>query len=138
MILRKIAEVETIDVGEPFGMPANSMLIQWIVSNEVGDDRYKHRFAVRKYTLKPVDASKIPYHNHSYIQCLTVIKGKVRCESPDGVVEAGPGDAVYFYENEEHKAVPIGNETVELICIIDCPDGGENCYPVVPENIETK
>ena len=137
MILRKIDEVEKIDVGKPFGMPEGSMLIQWMVSNEVGDERYQHRFAVRKYTLKPVDPSKVPFHNHQYIQCMTVIKGRVRCENPEGFVEASPGDSVYFYENEEHKAVPVGDETVEVMCVIDCPDDGANCNPVIPDNIET-
>jgi len=128
-----------IDVGKPFGMPDNTMLIQWIVSNEVGDDRYRHRFAVRKYTLKPLDdPSVIPFHDHAYIQCLTVLSGRVRCESPDGVIEVGPGDAAYFYENEPHKAVPIGDETVELICVIDCPAGGENCLPEIPKDIGTR
>jgi len=138
MILRKIQDVETIDVGKPFGMPEGSMRIQWIVSNEVGDERYCHRFAVRKYTIKPVDPSMIPFHEHKYIQSLTVLSGRMAVESPDGRVEAGPGDSVYFYENEPHKAVPVGNETVELICIIDCPDGGENCIPEVPKDIATK
>lgn len=138
MILRKIKDVETIDVGKPFGMPDGSMLIQWIVSNEVGDDRYRHRFAVRKYTIKPVDPSAIPFHNHKYIQSLTVLRGRMAIESPDGNVEAGPGDSVYFYEDEPHKAVPVGDETVELLCIIDCPDGGENCFPEIPKDIGTK
>ena len=138
MILRKISDVETIDVGTPFGMPGGSMLIQWIFSNEVGDARYHHNFAVRKYTLKSVDASAIPFHNHAYVQSLTVLSGRMRCESPEGVVEAGPGDSVCFYENEPHRALPIGDETAEVLCIIDCPDGGENCFAVAPKDIVTK
>ena len=138
MILRQIKDVKTIDVGKAFGMPDGTMRIQWIFSNEVGDERYRHRFAVRKYTLKPVDPSAIPLHDHKYIQSLTVLSGRVRCESPDGIVEAGPGDSVCFYEHEPHKAVPVGDETVELLCIIDCPDGGENCFPEIPKEIGTR
>jgi len=139
MILRRIKDVDMIDVGKPFGMPEGSMIIQWIVSNNVGDERYHHRFAVRKYTLKPVDdPSKIPFHNHTYIQCMHLLKGRLRAENPEGAIEVGHGDSVYFYENEQHKAVPVGSETVELICIIDCPDDGANCNPVVPTAIETK
>jgi quercetin dioxygenase-like cupin family protein len=138
MILRRIKDVESIDVGKPFGMPDGTMLIQWIVSNQVGDERYRHRFAVRKYTIKPADPGAIPFHNHKYIQSLTVLKGRVRAESPDGVVEAGQGDTVYFYENEPHKALPIGDDTVEILCIIDCPDGGDNCFPEIPKKIETE
>lgn len=136
MILRQIKDVQSIDVGKAFGMPDGTMLIQWIFSNEVGDERYRHRFAVRKYTLRPVDPAAIPLHDHKYIQSLTILSGRVRCESPDGIVEAGPGDSVCFYEHEPHKAVPIGDETVELLCIIDCPDGGENCFPEIPKEIE--
>jgi len=138
VILRKLKDVEIIDVGKSFGMPDGTMLIQWIISNEVGDERYRHRFAVRKYTIKPVDPEAIPFHNHKYIQSLTVLSGRMAIESLDGRVEAGPGDSVCFYENESHKAAPIGNETVELLCIIDCPDGGENCLPEIPEGIETE
>jgi quercetin dioxygenase-like cupin family protein len=137
MILRKIDEVKKIDVGKPFGMPEGSMIIQWIVSNEIGNERYQHRFAVRKYTLKPVDPLQVPFHNHKYIQCMHILKGKLRAENPEGSVDVEPGDTVYFYENEEHKAVPIGDETVELLCIIDCPDDGVNCNSVIPDNIET-
>jgi quercetin dioxygenase-like cupin family protein len=138
MILRRIKDVKTIDVGKAFGMPDGTMRIQWIFSNEVGDESYRHRFAVRKYTLKGVDPSAIPFHDHKYIQSLTVLSGRMRCESPDGVVEAGPGDSVCFYENEPHKAVPVGDEIVELMCIIDCPDGGENCFPEIPKDIGTQ
>ena len=138
MILRQIKEVETIDVGKAFGMPNGTMIIQWIFSNEVGDERYGHRFAVRKYTLKSVDPSAIPFHDHKYIQSLTVLSGRVRCESPDGIVEAGPGDSVCFYENEPHKAVPVGDETAEVLCIIDCVNGGGNCFPEIPKEIGTQ
>jgi mannose-6-phosphate isomerase-like protein (cupin superfamily) len=138
MILRRIKDVETIDVGKPFGMPDGAMLIQWIISNEVGDDRYQHRFAIRKYTVKPADPSKIPFHNHKYIQCLTVLSGRLLCETPDEAIEVGPWESAYFYENESHKAVPIGNEIVEMICVIDCPDDGENCFPEIPSNIAMK
>jgi len=137
MILRKISDVEMIDVGKPFGMPDGSMLIQWILSNDIGDDRYHHNFAVRKYTLKLSDASAIPFHNHAYVQSLTVLSGRMKCESPEGIVEAGPGDSVCFYENEPHRAVPIGDGAAEVLCIIDCPDKGENCFPVAPKDIQT-
>jgi len=137
MIHRKKSDVEIIDVGKAFGMPEGSMNIQWMISKNVGDDRYQHNFAVRRYILKPVEISAIPYHNHTYVQALTVIKGKVHCETPEGVVIANAGDSVYFYSNEQHKAVPVGDETVEILCVIDCPDDGENCLPQIPQNVTT-
>ena len=53
MIVRRIDDVETIDVGKPFGLPDNTIVIQWIFSNEVGDEKYHHKHAVRKYTYQP-------------------------------------------------------------------------------------
>jgi len=34
-----------------------------------------------------------------------------------GIIKVGCWESVYFYENEPHKVVPIGNEIVELFCI---------------------
>jgi quercetin dioxygenase-like cupin family protein len=50
-------------------------------------------------------------------------------------VEVGPGDTVYFYENEPHRGIVLGHDPVELICIIDCPDGGEVCIPDKAEGV---
>ena len=69
MIVRRIKDVEFMDVGKPFGFPEGMMLIQWIISNEVGDERYHHSYAVRKYTLQPgLSFEKIPFHNHNYVR----------------------------------------------------------------------
>lgn len=128
MIVRRIQDVEVIDVGKPNGLPEGAFVIQWIVSNEVGDKRYRHRFAVRKYTLQPLKV-EIPFHNHKYIQAMIITKGRVRVECPEEAVEIGPGDTAYFYENEPHRAYVIGDEPVEFYCIIDCPESGDNCWP---------
>ena len=40
MILRRIQDVEKIDVGKKFGKPEGVSIIQWIFYNEVGDERY--------------------------------------------------------------------------------------------------
>jgi len=40
-----------MDVGKAFGFPEGVQLIQWIISNEVGDARYHHSYAVRKYII---------------------------------------------------------------------------------------
>ena len=137
MILRKLQDVETMDVGKAFGFPEGMQLIQWIISNEVGDERYHHSYAVRKYTIKPgVDLEKMPFHNHEYVQSPYILSGRMIFENNQGEkVEAGPGDTVFFYENEPHRGTVLGNETVELLCIIDCPGNGENCVPEYPKNI---
>ncbi|MBN1533343.1 MAG: cupin domain-containing protein [Spirochaetes bacterium] len=140
MILRRIEDVEKIDVGKPFGLPEGMFMIQWIISNEVGNKSYRHRYAVRKYTLQPgLPLNLMPLHNHTYIQSPHILKGTMVFQNGDGeTVEAGPGDTVYFYENEQHKGVVKGDEPVELLCIIDCPGDGTDCIPEVPQkaNVE--
>jgi len=135
MILRKLADVEKVDVGKKFGHPEGTMLIQWIISNEVGDERYRHRYALRKYTRQPQPNRKIedvPFHSHKYVQSPHILTGRMLFENDRGdSVTLGPGDTVYFYENEPHRGIVVGNEPVELLCIIDCPDGIE-CDPDKP------
>jgi quercetin dioxygenase-like cupin family protein len=140
MIVRRIKEVESIDVGKSFGLPEGMMMIQWIFSNEVGDDRYHHRYAIRKYTLQPgLALEEIPFHNHKYVQSPYILSGKMILENDKNErFEAGPGDTIIFYENEAHRGTVLGNEPVEFLCIIDCPDSGEDCFPVQPESIQVK
>ncbi len=135
MILRKRDDVQKIDVGKPFGLPNDMMIIQWIFSNEVGDERYHHKHAVRRYTLQPgLPLEMIPFHNHTYVQSPLIISGRMVFENGDGEkVEAGPGDCVVFYEDEQHRGTVLGDEPVELICIIDCPGQGADCVPEAPK-----
>lgn len=140
MIVRRLKDVEVMDVGEAFGHPKGMMLIQWIISNQVGDEKYRHSYAVRKYTLQPgLVLDEIPFHSHSYVQSPHILKGRMTFESGDGErVEVGQGDTVYFYESEPHKGTVIGNEPVELLCIIDCPDGGKDCIPHKPTDVKVQ
>lgn len=140
MILRKLEDVEKIDVGKPFGLPDNMLVIQWIFSNEIGDERYHHNHAVRKYTLQPgLPLEKVPFHNHKYVQSPLVLSGMMVFENDKGEkVEVGPGDTVIFHEDESHRGTVLGDEPVELICIIDCPGGREDCIPDKPQGIEVK
>jgi mannose-6-phosphate isomerase-like protein (cupin superfamily) len=142
MILRRLKDVESIDVGKAFGHPEGAMMIQWIISNDVGDQRYHHTYALRKYTRQPepdLTLDQIPFHHHKYVQSPHILSGRMMFENGDGEkVEVGPGDTVYFYENEPHRGIALGDEPVELLCIIDCQDGGEDCIPDKPTNIEVK
>lgn len=138
MIQRRISEVEVIDVGKAFGMPEKTMLIQWIFSNQVGDERYHHQFAVRKYTLQPgLALEEVPFHNHKYVQCPCILSGRMIVENDQHEkVELGPGDTVIFHEDEPHRGAVLGEEPVELLCIIDCPGGKEDCVPQKPPKSE--
>ena len=140
MILRRLKDVEKIDVGKAFGFPENMMVIQWITSNEIGDERYHHSYAVRKYTLQPgLSIEDIPLHNHKYVQSPHILSGRLMCENGDGErIEVGPGDTVIFYENEPHRVAVMGDEPVELMCIIDCPGDGEDCIPDQPQHVDVK
>ena len=131
MILRRIEDVEKMDVGLKFGKPEGVMIIQWIFSNEVGDERYHHKHAVRKYTVKPGPSlEEVPFHKHKYVQTPYILKGRMVFENEAGErYEVGPGDSVCFYENEPHHGAVLGDEPVELLCIIDCPGDGEDCVP---------
>ena len=137
MILRKIEDVEKIDVGKPFGLPDNFMVIQWIFSNTVGDARYHHQHAVRKYTLQPgLPLEAVPFHNHKYVQSPCILKGHMVFENQAGEkFEVGPGDSVIFYEDEPHRGTVLGDEPVELLCVIDCPGDGSDCVPEAPKKI---
>ena len=137
MILRKIGDVEKIDVGKPFGLPDEMMVIQWIFSNEVGDDKYHHLHAVRKYTLQPgLPLEMVPFHNHKYVQTPFILSGRMVFENDQGEkVEVGPGDLVAFFEDEPHRGTVLGDEPVELLCVIDCPGEGKDCVPERPTKV---
>jgi quercetin dioxygenase-like cupin family protein len=137
MILRKIGDVEKLDVSKPFGLPDNMIVIQWIFSNEIGDEKYHHQHAVRKYTLQPgLPLELIPFHNHKYVQSPYILSGRMVFENGQGEkIEAGSGDTVIFFENEPHRGTVLGNEPVELLCIIDCPGAGNDCIPDLPSGI---
>ncbi|HEY0943377.1 MAG TPA: cupin domain-containing protein [Steroidobacter sp.] len=137
MIVRRIDDVEKIDVGVPFGLPPETVMIQWIFSNSIGDERYHHKHAVRKYTLAPgIPLESTPFHHHKYVQSPYILKGSMIFENGAGEkCILGPGDSVIFHEDEPHRGAVLGSEPVELICIIDCPGGGEDCVADVPKNI---
>ena len=140
MILRKLEAIKSQDVGKYFGLAEGTHLVQWIVSNHVGDARYQHNFAVRKFTMKPGGClDKTPFHHHAYEQCPHILAGRVVFENDQGLkYEAGPGDTIYIHSNEPHRMAVVGDETVELICIIDCPGEGEDCDPVAPRGVATE
>lgn len=140
MIHRKLEDVEVQDVGKYFGFADGMHLAQWIVSNDVGDDRYQHNFAVRKFTTKPgANIEDTPFHHHAYEQCPYVLKGHAVFENDQGEkIEVGPGDTVYIHSNEPHRVAVVGEENFEVLCVIDCPGNGEDCNPEAPKGVTTR
>ena len=132
MIVRKGGNVERKDVGKTFGLPEGQQIIQWYFHSGTGDQKYHHKFAVRKYTLKPgkIDPkADRPFHYHKYVQAPFIISGRMQFETPEKSVEVGPGDEVIFAEDEPHRGQVLGGEPVELLCIIDCVEGLDCCNP---------
>jgi len=133
MIVRKAKEVEGKDWGEMVGIGPVGLIIKWMVHNEVGDERYGHRFAVREFTVD-LDHGKtreLPAHQHKYAEALYILEGRIVFKGEDAEQEVGPGDVVYTFSNEMHsaKAAEGTKGKMKFICVIDCPDGGENCSP---------
>jgi len=116
------------------------MVIQWITSNEIGDEKYHHSYAVRKYTLQPdLSIEDILLHNHKHVQSPYILSGRLMCENGDGErIEVGLGDTVIFHKNERHRVVVLGDEPAELLCIIDCPGDGEDCIPDQPQLVDVR
>jgi len=138
MIIRRIKDVEVMDVGIAFGLPEGKQKMQWIISNEVGDAKYHHNFAVRRFGLQPgLLLEDVPLHSHKYVESVYILSGRMIFENGKGEkMELEPGDTAYFYENEPHKGAAIGSEPAAVLCVIDCPNGGEDCIPKRPTNIE--
>lgn len=127
MIVRKSQDIEATDVGDILGIPKMGINIQWLIHKELGDDSYGHRFALRRFTFEP--GKSYPMHHHKYVEGVYIMSGKAFFETETEKVEVGPGDVIYTYSEEPHALGAVGDEPVELICTIDCVDGGENCTP---------
>jgi quercetin dioxygenase-like cupin family protein len=129
MIIRKVQDVEELDVGGMFGIPDMGIKIQWLVHNAVGDETYGHRFAFRRFTVRPKVSH--PIHHHKYVQCAYILSGTAFFKGSDGEeVEVGP-DTIIYTASEEAHGMRAGPDGVTLLCVIECIDGGENCVPEV-------
>ena len=124
MIVRRLNEVEAIDVGKLLSIPNMGIGLRWLVHNKVGDDSYGHRFAVRHFTFGP--GKSYPMHRHKYVEAVYILSGRFAFRNETEEVEMGPGDLVYTYSEETHAMRVLGDEPVTLICCIDCVDD-ESC-----------
>ena len=127
MIVRKVDEVEAMDVGEVLGTDKLGIRIQWLNHNDVGDSSYVHNFAMRRFTFDP--GVSYPLHHHKYVEAVHIISGRGYFENEEGRVEVGPGDVVYTASEEPHGIGNLGDEPFVMVCAIDCIDGGGNCSP---------
>lgn len=128
MIVVKRDDVEPKDVGEILNNPAmTGVTIQWLIHKGVGDERYGHDFALRRYRIPP--GKMFPMHFHKYVEAVYILSGRIQFEDEENAWECGPGDVIYTYEDEPHGATVLGDEYCEMVCCINCLGDGANCDP---------
>jgi len=127
MIIRKADEIEAKDIGDVLGSSKMGIRIQWLIHDSVGDDSYKHHFALRRFTFEP--GKSYPLHHHEYVEGVYILSGKGYFETEKERISVVPGDVVYTASDEPHGLGATGDEPLMLICCIDCLDGGDNCSP---------
>ncbi|RJX15871.1 cupin domain-containing protein [Candidatus Bathyarchaeota archaeon] len=140
MIVRTIDELPLLEVkelmykGEKKAVRGTKM--RWLVSGKIGDEKYRKVIGVRYFEASP--GAEIPMHEHLYQEIVIILTGKVKVITEDKIVRvrAGgkieelnmketvlkAGDLFYTYPGEPHAIINIGDETVKIYCIIDCPD----------------
>ncbi|MEA1872570.1 MAG: cupin domain-containing protein [Chloroflexota bacterium] len=131
MIVRRVKDVEAINVGKLLNIPDMVITLRWLVHNQVGDESYGHRFAFRHFTIEP--GKSYPMHYHKYVEAVYVVSGKCVFQTNTGEVEMEAGDLAYTSREEPHAMKALGDEPVTFICCIDCVNGGENCTQVIPK-----
>ncbi|NIM45529.1 MAG: cupin domain-containing protein [Nitrososphaeria archaeon] len=73
-------------------------------------------------------------HAHRGSETMFIVHGRGKFGSPEGVVEVGPGDVLYFRPGEEHYLENTGSQTLEFVYVYADPDDGkaltENWLPL--------
>jgi quercetin dioxygenase-like cupin family protein len=86
-------------------------------------------YGLRLFTIGP--QGYIPIHNHSYLQTMYILSGKISVTSYNDQGESqeeriiGPDDFVYIPSMEPHGMKNIGNEPVKFLCCIAVLDENE-------------
>lgn len=132
MIVIRSNEVEGKDWGEMVGIGPIGLVIKWLIHNEVGDETYGHRFAIREFIVNAAKTNELPAHRHKYVEALYILSGRIIFKGQSGEQEVGPGDVVYTFSNELHSARAADGYQgpMRFLCVIDCVDGRENCTPM--------
>ena len=131
MIVRRVNDIEPIDVSKLLNAPDMGIKLRWLVHNQVGDESYGHQFAFRHFTIEP--GKSYPMHHHKYVEAVYILSGKCAFRTETEEVKLEPGDLVYTSREEPHALIALGDDPLILTCCIDCMDGGENCNQVIPE-----
>ena len=129
MIVRKLNHVKEIPVTQLLykgeSLSIEGVAIKWLTHNGVGDESYKHNFAIRHFTMKP--KSTIPMHDHEYVEGVYILTGRIKAVSGGEEAVIEPGDTLYVPSWEPHSFECISEEDATFICCIDCPADKKSC-----------
>ncbi len=108
------------DVGAMLGRDPMGIHMQWLVSSQSGDEKYRRSIALRRLTSDPGSPKAVMMHYHDYQEAMYVVRGKGRVKTDEeDWTEIGPGDVLYTYPNQPHALEQLGDEVCEIICCID-------------------
>jgi quercetin dioxygenase-like cupin family protein len=62
-----------------------------------------------------------PFHKHEGSETMFIVHGKGLFGTREKIVEAGPGDVLYFPPGEEHFLKNIGSQTLEFVFVYSKP-----------------
>lgn len=126
MIVRRGDKLKKEDTGILRKEEPSGVTIKWLFHRELGDERYRHTFAVRE--LECAADRMVRKHNHEHVEAYYVVSGRMLVET-DGVekAEIGPGDLVVHYSWQKHSIKPIGGEPIKIIVCNECLGTGDNC-----------
>lgn len=128
MIIRRLNQVEEVDIEKVLGIQGIKTTVKWMISSEVGGDEYAHQFTLRYFTMQP--GGVYPLHKHYYVEGVFLISGELEFATADGNWQKiNPGDVVYTSRWEEHQLRNIGKEPAIFTCTIDCDQQVEPCLP---------
>ncbi len=82
----------------------------------VGEKEGAPNFIMRLFTIMP--GGHTPYHSHDWEHENFIISGKGKIRIGDKEYEVSAGSYAYVPPNEMHQYICIGDEPLELLCLI--------------------
>jgi quercetin dioxygenase-like cupin family protein len=65
--------------------------------------------------------TEAPFHTHSGSETMFVVRGNGQFGTKERVIEAGPGDVLYFPPGEEHFLKNSGSQKLEFVWVYSQP-----------------
>ena len=86
----------------------------------IGPEEKSNNFNLRYFRLEPGTHSNLESHLHEH--GVLVLHGRARVQIDNDFYEVGPNDAVFISSNVMHQFVPIGDEPLGFLCVINPKD----------------